>query len=281
MGIAALFFCAAMPARALDDGLAWQLFAEGQYRYARREALRQLEAEPDRFADRYVAASSALRLDAADAQGAQELDELVRADPPMPWAALAALERGRLHALRKEPDEAVSRFAQAFFQAPNDAVFQCAAQALRRLFDEHKVLKKRHSSLARQARSARVAAHGSACAVCSAVPAGGRRSDGHPLLWIVRFYRRQVRPAIGDRCVIEPSCSEYFAQASRAHGWWSIPLIADRFVREPGVSYRAERPVVVGGRVRYADPLEDHVFWLGRRRRDRSAALRCARRTMP
>ena len=52
-------------------------------------------------------------------------------------------------------------------------------------------------------------------------------------------------------------------QASRAHGLLGVPIMADRFVREPSVVAAAEKPVTMpDGRIRYADPVADHDFWM-------------------
>ncbi|MCX7819302.1 MAG: membrane protein insertion efficiency factor YidD [Kiritimatiellae bacterium] len=80
---------------------------------------------------------------------------------------------------------------------------------------------------------------------------------------IVGVYRRWIRPAIGRRCSLSPSCSEYFLQAARRHGWLAFPMIADRLVREPGVVAAG----AAGPDGRVADPLEEHDVWLGRSRR--------------
>ena len=84
-----------------------------------------------------------------------------------------------------------------------------------------------------------------------------------PGKWIVRFYRTQISPAIGSRCSLDPSCSEYFRLATRAHGLLAFPIVADRFAREPSVvsagEVLVERP---DGTFRYADPLEAHDYWM-------------------
>ncbi len=85
-----------------------------------------------------------------------------------------------------------------------------------------------------------------------------------PGRWVVSFYRTQIRPAIGHRCSLSPSCSEYFRLASERHGWLGVPLLADRLFREPGIVERAEIPVPHGRRIMWGDPLEDHTFWLDR-----------------
>ncbi len=81
---------------------------------------------------------------------------------------------------------------------------------------------------------------------------------------VVAFYRFAIGPAIGARCALEPSCSRYFVQASRKHGWLGVPMTADRFVREPVVS-APDRPWVrnADGAWRHPDPVEDHDFWFG------------------
>ena len=98
-------------------------------------------------------------------------------------------------------------------------------------------------------------ARGAADDTCKAPTA-----DGDKLIGI--SVRHAIRPAIGSRCSLDPSCSEYFRQASRNHGLLSIPMIADRLVREPSVVLKREREIVVGGETRIADPLSDHDQWM-------------------
>ncbi|MCF7839034.1 MAG: membrane protein insertion efficiency factor YidD [Candidatus Marinimicrobia bacterium] len=93
---------------------------------------------------------------------------------------------------------------------------------------------------------------------------------------LVAFYRAQISPAIGARCVLHPSCSAYFVEAGREQGWLALPLMGDRAVREPGVVSAARQPVLVGGHTRYADPLSDHVFWHHAGGEDQAARLRRA-----
>ena len=90
---------------------------------------------------------------------------------------------------------------------------------------------------------------------------------------VVGFYRACVGPALGSRCALEPSCSHYFVLAARKHGWLGLPLIADRFVREPVVS-APDRPWVrnAAGAWRHPDPVEDHDWWFAPPRRPRGGA---------
>lgn len=82
---------------------------------------------------------------------------------------------------------------------------------------------------------------------------------------VVSFYRFAVSPGIGSRCALEPSCSQYFLIASRKHGLLGLPMIADRFVREPVVS-APDRPVILNqsGQPRHPDPVEDHDGWFSK-----------------
>lgn len=87
-----------------------------------------------------------------------------------------------------------------------------------------------------------------------------------PSAWVVSLYRTQIRPAIGHRCDLNPSCSEYFLQAGRRHGLLSFPMIADRLFREPSVGMEAKSTTIQNGIRRINDPLNDHDFWLKERR---------------
>ena len=81
---------------------------------------------------------------------------------------------------------------------------------------------------------------------------------------VVRFYREFIASAIGARCVLEPSCSQYFLEASRKHGILGIPMIADRFVREPPESHSDRLIRTKNGQWRHHDPVEDHDWWFGK-----------------
>lgn len=84
-----------------------------------------------------------------------------------------------------------------------------------------------------------------------------------PAVWLIRFYRTQLRPALGRRCSMQPSCSAYSLEAFRTHGLLGVPLTADRLVREPDHVARRLSPVIVDGVERYADPVSDHTGWFG------------------
>jgi len=83
-----------------------------------------------------------------------------------------------------------------------------------------------------------------------------------PVRWAILLYRAQIAPALGRRCSLLPSCSEYTLQALGRHGLLGIAMYADRAVREPSVVAEARNPVFERGRRRYADPVEAHDWWM-------------------
>ena len=83
-----------------------------------------------------------------------------------------------------------------------------------------------------------------------------------PARWLISLYRTQISPAIGRRCSLHPSCSEYARQAMRKHGLLGLAMYADRGIREPRVVAERRHAIVVNGRVKYRDPLEEHDYWL-------------------
>ncbi len=98
----------------------------------------------------------------------------------------------------------------------------------------------------------------------SSAPA--EKPRGGPGVWlasaVVGFYRIFVGPAIGSRCALEPSCSRYFTAAAKKHGLLGVPLLADRFVREPVASASEEWVLTADNEWRHSDPVEAHDFWM-------------------
>ena len=83
-----------------------------------------------------------------------------------------------------------------------------------------------------------------------------------PVRAVIAFYRGQISPAIGERCILEPSCSEYMLQACKAHGLLGVPIGMDRLTREPSVPVGESNAVArPDGTIRFADPVSDHDFW--------------------
>ena len=102
------------------------------------------------------------------------------------------------------------------------------------------------------------------CIARTGKKAGPRGPGAWLAAGVVGFYRLFVGPAIGSRCVLEPSCSQYFLEAGRKHGIAGVPMVADRFVREPVVSASDRWVRRPDGSWRHPDPVSDHDGWFSK-----------------
>ncbi len=78
----------------------------------------------------------------------------------------------------------------------------------------------------------------------------------------IRFYQDHISPIDGARCPMHPTCSAYARQAVEKHG----PLIGwimamDRLVRCGRDEVRLSRHVIINGRDKVLDPVENNDFW--------------------
>lgn len=257
--------CLSAFASAADDAhsLAAALYAEGDWTAARREADRLLADIPTDESARLIAASSALHLNPLQPDALAVLDELARnaADPVI--QSRAAYAAGRAHWARGERTAAWSAYAISFQQPENQAAFLRSGCSLFLLKREDRTLGEDQPALLQQLATCRNLWNFDLRDEVRVTPIAKRKSRGfRPAAAVVSLYRSQIAPAIGSRCSLEPSCSAYFLQASREHGWLGVPLIGDRLVREPGVVSAALQPVERGEKTRYLDPVHDHTFWL-------------------
>ncbi len=257
--------------------LALSLFEEGRWAAAERESRRAVLADEGNAWAGYLQAASSLRTlmarnlgaDAPEAAPAlARLRALARADRRDDLPALAAYEAGRWHWYAGGPTNALRLLRHAFSRAQDHELFLRAGAALDQLVREHG----RDLSgagdlvgLRAQLNTCRPLWSGEVFAASAVEPAGDAGGPAsRPGRWIVAFYRAQISPAIGSRCTLHPSCSEYYRRASEKHGWLAAAMIGDRLVREPGVNARAARPVQVHGHIRFADPMSDHDWWMKR-----------------
>lgn len=239
------------------------LFREHAYAEARREALRAAPEDP-RAA---VAADVCLLRMQSDESAALERLKIAARDECHPAAPTAALEVGRHGLNHQRPADAWPWFAQALLTTTNAEEFVEAGSALAWIGMRDRDLLKAHPSLADQLAAGRALWTPERL---RAIAPGANRGSlmSRVSLWPSRLtvgvYRSFIRPAIGSRCTLHPSCSAYFLEASHRHGLAGIPMLADRLVREPGVNSRAEQPLTLpAGEIRYADALDDHDFWMG------------------
>lgn len=253
------FFASASAATASALHLALELAAQGDTRAARTEALRAVHADPDDTGALLLAIELTFELNPLDLAARQVAIHIADTSESSELRARAAYLAGQSFWRAKDLESAWSRFAAAFRSAESRELFLCSGCALFLLRREQNRLGLDDPPLLQQLESCRNL--WTSALQAEVRPQSSKRTRGGPAAWIVSFYRAQIGPAIGHRCSLDPSCSEYFLQASRRHGWMGIPLIGDRLVREPGVVQAAEEPVERRGMIRFRDPVEAHTYW--------------------
>lgn len=244
--------------------LALDLAEEGDWLGARREALRVLAEQPENDAALLLAADCALQLDPRAESARRVVEHLSTQSSNAALRARAAYRAGQAHWAAGDRAAAWAAYVWAFQQAEDRALFLKSGCAMFLLRREDETLGADDPALLQQLASCRNLWSFELRDEVRVRPTNGkdRTLSANPATWIVGFYRTQVSPAIGHRCSLKPSCSEYFLQASRAHGALGLPLLGDRLVREPDVVKYAEDPTEFGGRTYYRDPLENHTHWM-------------------
>lgn len=243
--------------------LASELLDEKNWLAARCESQRVLLREPTNEVACLVGLAAEARL-GRDLPGVlRQMQGLADHAAAPQVRAMAAYEAGRLLIVSGESIRAYEWIKQAYLHAPDRALFMKSGCTLTMLFQKHPELGRGNAMLRREVMAGEPLWDARLREECSLSRPGQRVGlFSLPGRAIVAFYRSCVSPAIGARCSLTPSCSQYFLEASRKHGLLAFPIVADRLVREPGVVAAARRPVFVGGKRRIADPLEDHDAWL-------------------
>lgn len=263
--IAALFL--SVPSRAEHMELAAELFEQQDWRLCVRELRRVLADSPSNFQARVMQNICALRLERSPDRASASLAEISKNDQlPPETRALASYECGRFFKKKQRFTAAFTFLTNAFFLTGKESVSVGAAESLNEIFEHEPQLEREHASLRGQVRS--ILSH----ALYDAPSDQSERTAWSPGnaagSLVVSFYRTLVGPALGERCSLHPSCSQYFLHACTRHGILGFPMQADRFVREPGVAQRREKPVLKGNAVKYADPLSDHDFWFNNKQEE-------------
>jgi len=246
-----------------DLQLAVDLFEEEDWSGCRRECLRVISTTPDSETARLFAALSAVRAGTCSQDAEGILRELAETAQDIEVQCLAAYEVGHAEWANGNVEEAYDYLVLAFQKTKEPMMFRRASCSLEQLMYQHRELLKKDTAVTMQVQSCRSLWSPELVRACRIdANEDGKRWTSLPAAWIVGFYRHQIAPAIGHRCSLHPSCSEYFLRASKAHGLLGVPMQADRLVREPGVVAAAEKTTEVRGRTRIADPVEDHDWWM-------------------
>jgi len=260
------FLLSGLSAAAVSVELAAELFGEGNWAAARTESLRVALSSSGAAADRarLLASVSALRLGRGQEAAQAELAALWHSETvDRETRSMAAYELGLSEWGEGAATNTLSALTFAYLNARQPPLFWRAGCSLFFFLNADAALRMQEPALWQSLQSCRDAWPLEVWQECRPRKKSGTSLASLPGKWVVQFYRAQISPAIGARCDLLPSCSEYFKQASRAHGLLGISIMADRFVREPSVVAAAEKPVVMpDGQIRFEDPLSDHDSWL-------------------
>jgi putative component of membrane protein insertase Oxa1/YidC/SpoIIIJ protein YidD len=244
--------------------LATELFNERNWTAAMREAELVLARTPSNEEAAFILAVS--RINTGDVTGGDTASLRVLAagasDPEL--RCRAAYECARTEWRAGKRPAAFALFRQAFLETGDMALCLHAACSLFLMMEEDSSLVPEKGNLRMQINTTRWIWYGRLFGDCRVSPPVRAKGGafGAPARLLTWIYRRGIAPALGQRCSLTPSCSQYFLDASEQHGLLGFPIVADRFFREPGVVKDAKKPVLKGRTLRYADPLNDHDSWM-------------------
>ncbi len=218
-------------------------------------------AEEGRLARRVALVEELLQEGEAD-EARLEFSRLLK-DVPLP-ATSNALERAAARLALEEGT--LDGLTRAFLNARDGETFRVAGCALYLFLEENDEARARNGALYEQARLCldswkRPDWRDARALLRRTAPQSGGGIGGFFAAGVFKFYKFAVGPALGARCALEPSCSHYYLQASRKHGLLGIPMIADRFVREPVASASGRLVRDDKGLWKHSDPVSDHDWW--------------------
>jgi hypothetical protein len=95
------------------------------------------------------------------------------------------------------------------------------------------------------------------------------RSEAHrfnPGGWLVSLFKDHLSAVDGDRCPSYPTCSSYSLDAIRKHGFvkgWMMTV--DRLIHEGREEASISPMVLLDGKYKIYDPVENNDFWWHRK----------------
>ena len=248
-------------AAAANPALMRGLYADRQWAACRTEARRVLLAAPENYEARLFLGLAQARLESPEALPAlRSLAADPAAPPALRWPARYA--EALLLWRQGDGDGAAAALREVFLHTADRDLFLKSGCALMLAWRAPPIPGSDLDNLAAQLQTAAPQWTPALIQTVRREMADPPRAGFQPGRYGIAFYRAQIRPAIGDRCVLTPSCSEYSRQAFKTHGFFmGIAMTTDRFIREPGVVAAAAHPVACNGRMHFADPLSDHDWW--------------------
>jgi len=244
--------------------LARDLFTDAQWAECRIEAARSLAEDPTSGEAVLLKAACERRLGSVPSLTAMKTAYDRSGETPL--RAEIAIETARTLQEQGRIEEAADWFRKAFDAPGRRDLFLRAACSLWLLFREHPDAEDAHPGLRFQIRTCYSLFTPDLKRECAPPRKPGSWITRPPEL-AIRFYQRQIGPAIGERCSLHPSCSRYAVQALRRHGLLGLAMYADRGFREPSVVAARERVIRADGRRRVQDSLDEHDWWMRGRTR--------------
>jgi len=84
----------------------------------------------------------------------------------------------------------------------------------------------------------------------------------NPLRSLVEAYSIYISPIDGKDCPMYPSCSKYSVQCLKKHGFFlGWMMTCDRLFRCGRDELRLSPQIIVNGKFKWYDPLENNDFW--------------------
>jgi putative component of membrane protein insertase Oxa1/YidC/SpoIIIJ protein YidD len=84
----------------------------------------------------------------------------------------------------------------------------------------------------------------------------------NPLRFLVEAYSEYISPIDGKDCPMYPSCSKYSVQCFKKHGLFiGWVMTCDRLFRCGRDELRLSPQIIVNGKCKCYDPLENNDFW--------------------
>lgn len=242
--------------------LAAELFAEGRWQACRIECLRTLANTPDDKEAALLKARAEARLGLDCRESLRRLAD----DPGAPeqFALCARYELGCAEWRAGNASVAFQLMRNVFEKTTAADLFVQSGRALEMMLEQDRRLARTAPELPPQlATASELWAKQPVSAWDWGQIPGTNTLSGLPARWLIAFYRSQISPALGDRCSLAPSCSEYALQSLRRHGTvLGLAMIADRFYREPSVVSARRNILCLDTKEFYEDPVADHDFWL-------------------
>ncbi|NCC51991.1 MAG: hypothetical protein EOM20_12355, partial [Spartobacteria bacterium] len=185
------------------------LFEDGDWAGVRRECRRVLARNPTDYDALLLDSMAAIQAGDSSSNVTHALLKVFTQATNAPLRTTAAYELGRAYWRQDRPDEAYTYIKYAFQHAEDHAMLLHSACSLELLREEYGSRLPDDREIQMQLHTLRGLLWPKALREECRITRGPPRLSvlSLPGAWVTRFYRTQIRPAIGDRCELHPSCS--------------------------------------------------------------------------